>query len=250
MGATLGCFQTSSGAASATRKGFVIIDEKVVRKYRARFWLRVMVVITFFATVFAIVMPTVPHFLWLIGYAIALVLSIALGEANLQVQLRHAALFGRWRRFLGEPVRRFPVNETERRKVAFWAEHDVLKPRALNVSKAFDLREKLERKRDELYRRLGKLENNTDLCVPEELRSFRKMVKKARRVARRADVAYTSADKTACRLWGRYLATWDFLTKPEPDGMGILRGPDFRDPDEYRRLVTAMVEYIKNAVVV
>jgi hypothetical protein len=140
---------------------------------------------------------------------------------------------------LGQPLRRFPTNAIMHAKLIMWAESKVLRPLATDVTKAFEARDNARKKASFAYGTLCEVRDNPDQCAsPRDLTAYKRAVEKARSAIGCAERKGKIASDRANRLQKRYLAVWDFLTKPEPNGIGILIGENYRDPDVFRHRVS------------
>lgn len=214
----------------------MIIDETAVHKYRISRRLNGILFCSVAMGIYEVVttdLPLAEPLFW-VAVAIGMFAVVAKKEIG-RLSPAQAKLFRKWRRLTGQPVRRFPVHSAQRQNIAFWAEHDLLRPLALRATKAFNLREITEQ--NEIIparRRLYQTEKGADDCGSEDFLSHLKEVGQAKRAVSDAEAQYVIVSKVAERAQARYHAMWDFLVGPEPEGISVLRGPNFQNPNTYR----------------
>lgn len=138
---------------------------------------------------------------------------------------------------LNQPLRRFPTDPIARAKLIMWADK-LLRPLATGVTKAFKARDDLQTLVTNAYNALRRVEEDTSPCEPRDLPSWRREIGRAKRSAKLFGRDRDRAARCAEKAQKRYLVVWDFLTKPEPEGIGILTGTNYRNPDSFRHRVS------------
>jgi len=127
-----------------------------------------------------------------------------------------------WSMILNQSVRTYPLTGIEMDRLQKWAEEKSLTSAAIKVTKAFD-------DRGEKHNLLGKaaglmvsLAQERSDCTPEQLADYRKRCRRAERAWKRAKRDHAKAERTAAVALKHFLGVFDFLTKDEPVGIGIL----------------------------
>jgi hypothetical protein len=181
------------------------------------------------------------YFLLVIAFVLGAVFLLKLAlKFYTRIPSENLALLNRWSR-LGQPMNEFPLSRAQREKFVLWARDKVLRPLALEVTRAFDDRDRADEQRHAAWQAYYDLRDDTTPRLPNKMAGYRRALNAAHKKAcRMVDCRqYRRLSKRADEARKEYLATWDFFVKGEWDGgVGIL--DEFRntDPDVFRLLAT------------
>lgn len=123
-------------------------------------------------------------------------------------------LLERWLQFSGLNIRDFPTTDWERKLLAVWAESR-LRTLATKLNESYDVQKNLYRTLDEAAK---------NLLRPKGVGV--KFLKKIHEIDLRV-----RDDKEA------YLSFWDLVAEGKEESVGILKGPDWQDPEVFRQKI-------------